>query len=67
MYPNAAAELPRFATLPEITVPRSKSWLSNFCMTPFRDVDDRVARMAAGKLAEKAAREAAMSAVPSRV
>lgn len=66
MYLSNDAALPRFASLPEIAMPRQRSWLSNFCMTPFRDVDDRVARLAAGKLAEKAAREGVMSVAPSR-
>jgi hypothetical protein len=58
----------RFAPMPEAVaaLPRPRSWLNHFCMAPFRDVDDRVARNAAGKRAEKAARDAAMNAVGHR-
>ncbi len=60
------AALPRFASLPEMATPQQRSWLGFFCMTPFRDVDDRVARLAAGKRAEKAVREGLTSVAPSR-
>jgi hypothetical protein len=66
MYLSNDAALPRFASLPEMAMPQQRSWLSNFWMVPFRDVDDRVARLAAGKRAEKAVREGVTSVVPSR-
>jgi hypothetical protein len=69
MYVSNEVALPRFASLPDaLAAPSShRSWFSGFWMAPFRDVDDRVARLAAGKLAEKAAaRDAAMNAAPHR-
>jgi hypothetical protein len=66
MYLSNDAALPRFASLPEMAMPQQRSWLSNFWMAPFRDVDDRVARLAAGKRAEKVVREGVISVAPSR-
>lgn len=58
--------LPRFASLPEApgSVPQG-SFFARFFRTPFADVDDRVARLAAANRAEREARqvrEAVMSA-----
>jgi hypothetical protein len=66
MYPSNNAALARFASLPEalVATPRHGPWFSSFWTAPFRDVDDRVALLAAGRKAEKAARAAAMRAAP---
>ena len=58
--------LPRFAALPEApnSAPQG-SLFARFFRTPFADVDDRVARLAAANRAEREARqvrEAVMSA-----
>ena len=59
--------LPRFAALPE-QAPARRSRLAQMFLAPFRDVDDRVARMAAANEREREARRAATSdaAVPQR-
>ncbi len=69
MYVSNDVALPRFASLPDAlgASPQHRSWFSGFWMAPFRDVDDRVARNAAGKLAEKAARDAVMNVAPHRL
>ena len=61
--------LPRFATLPGAPQPMARrSRLAQMFLAPFRDVDDRVARMAAANQREREARRAAMSdaAAPQR-
>jgi len=58
-----------FASMTELqaAAPRGRAWVNWFCLSPFRDVDDRAAYLAAGKrAAAMAAREAAMSAAPQR-
>lgn len=55
--------LPRFASLSDATMgaPPQRSRLARFFLTPFADVDDRVARLAAANQREREARQAAMS------
>jgi hypothetical protein len=67
-FTNNAA-LPRFASLSDglAVAPRQHSWFRSFWMAPFRDVDDRVARLAAGKRAEKAAQDQAMTGALSHL
>lgn len=51
--------LPRFASLPELAagMPQAGSLFARFFRTPFADVDDRVARLAAANRAEREARK----------
>jgi hypothetical protein len=61
--------LPRFAALPGAPQAMARrSRLAQMFLAPFRDVDDRVARMAAANQREREARRAAMSdaAAPQR-
>lgn len=55
--------LPRFASLPAAAAPApGRGWgISQLFSAPFRDVDDRVARLAAANRREREAREAARS------
>ncbi|HYM72783.1 MAG TPA: hypothetical protein VET89_07365 [Stellaceae bacterium] len=57
-----------FASMSELqaAAPRGRAWVRWFCMSPFRDIDDRAAHLAAGRKAAKAAREAAMNAASGR-
>jgi len=61
------APLPRFASLPEApaSVAPLRSRLARFFLSPFADVDDRVARLALAQQAE-AERENAKSAAVGR-
>jgi hypothetical protein len=60
----SAQPFPRFASLPGTpgSVPSDPSWFARFFLTPFRDVDDRAARLMAAARAEREVRQAAMSA-----
>jgi hypothetical protein len=56
-----------FASLPGLAAPAARrSGFAQFFLAPFRDVDDRVARLAAAVKAEREAREAAMSVAPGQ-
>jgi hypothetical protein len=61
--PVPQQSLARFATLsvPAARAPRRGWGFSQIFLAPFRDVDDRVARMAAANERERKARQAAMS------
>ena len=55
--------LPRFAALPGAEqAPTRRSRLAQMFLAPFRDVDHRVARLAAANQREREERRAAMSA-----
>ena len=55
--------LPRFAALPDPAQPTTRrSRLAQMFLAPFRDVDHRVARLAAANQQEREERRAAMSA-----
>jgi hypothetical protein len=61
--------LPRFAALPTPARPATRrSRLAQMFLAPFRDVDHRVARLAAANQREREARRGAMSdaAAPQR-
>jgi len=68
--PSSQNSLPRFAVLPEVAAqaPARRSRLAQIFLAPFRDVDSRVALLAAANKAERTARRAAMSgaAAPRR-
>ena len=64
MSSDAAIAASATCTEALVATPRHGPWFSSFWTAPFRDVDDRVALLAAGRKAEKAARDAAMPAAP---
>ena len=63
MPPSSPQSFAPFASLSgnPTRAPRQRTRLAQFFLTPFRDVDDRAARLAAASKSERAAREAAMS------
>ena len=64
MTPTSTATLARFAALPgapAAVAPHRRTGLAGFLLAPFRDVDDRPARLAAALRAEREARRAATS------
>ena len=58
-----------FASVSELRAgaPRGRAWVNWFCLSPFRDIDDRALYLAAGKRAAiQVARDPVMSGAPHR-